>query len=370
MIGLSLCSWNAKGILSKINEFKLFVEKYSPDIILIQETKLRPIHNIRVANYTCYRNDRIAEGHAVGGGTLIMIKNSINHFNTQTPQLQYTEATIVTINPPNFNPLTIISIYIPPSSDNRLFTLDIENLIQINSSCVIFGNFNATHNAWNCSNNSIRGNQLKNFTDILDIEIAFPDSPTRFGSNSANTLDFALINNFQYPYTILSIPELSSDHNPVILNFSFNKNIHNDNSRAVTTCWSKFSEYIKNNIHISDFEKITNPNILENKINFFTEAVRSAYEHASRPITNKNHTYTPQHIQNLIRQKNKARKTFQNTLNPTHKTNYNRLQKIIKKELKKFSDQTWKIKLEAMNTQDNTLSKIFPQKKIRYPNFK
>ncbi|GFX24347.1 probable RNA-directed DNA polymerase from transposon X-element [Trichonephila clavipes] len=187
LIGLSLCSWNANGILSKINEFKLFVEKYSPDIILVQETKLRLIHNIRIANYTCYRNDRVADGHAVGGGTLIMIKNSINHFNTQTPQLHYTEATVVTINPPNFNPLTIIGIYIPPSSDNRLFTLDIENLIQINSSCVIFGDFNATHNAWNCSNNSIRGNQLKNFTDILDIEIAFPDTPTR-SARKANLL--------------------------------------------------------------------------------------------------------------------------------------------------------------------------------------
>ncbi|GFV74347.1 probable RNA-directed DNA polymerase from transposon X-element [Trichonephila clavipes] len=355
LIGLSLCSWNANGLLSKRNEFKLFVEKYSPDIILVQETKLRPMHNIRIANYTCYRNDRVADGHAAGGGTLILIKNSINHFNPQIPQLQYSEATIVTINPPNFIPLTIISIYIPPSSDNILFTLDIENLIQINSSCVIFGDYNATHNAWNCSNNSTRGNQLKNFTDTLDIEIAFPDTPTRFGHNSSNTLDLALINNFQYPYTILFIPELSSDHNPVILNFSFNSNIHKDNTRAVTTCWSKFSEYINNNIHISDFEKITNPDILENKINLFTEAVRSAFEHVSRPITNKNHAYTPQHIQNLIRQKNKARKTFQNTLNPIHKTNYNRLQKMIKKELKKFSDQTWKIKLEAMNTQDNTL---------------
>ncbi|GFY06378.1 hypothetical protein TNCV_3651651 [Trichonephila clavipes] len=171
-IGLSLCSWNANGILSKINEFKLFVEKYSPDIILVQETKLRPIHNIRIANYTCYRNDRVAEGHA-HGGTLILIKSSINHFNPPTPQPQYSEATVVTINPPNFNHLTIISIYIPPSSDNRLFKLDFENLIQINSSCVNFDDFNA----WSCSNNSTRGNHLKNFTDILDIEIAFPDTP-------------------------------------------------------------------------------------------------------------------------------------------------------------------------------------------------
>ncbi|GFY29796.1 probable RNA-directed DNA polymerase from transposon BS [Trichonephila clavipes] len=35
-----------------------------------------------------------------------------------------------------------------------------------------------------------------------------------------------------------SIPELSSDHNPVFLNFSLTSPIHQDNARAVTTCCS------------------------------------------------------------------------------------------------------------------------------------
>ncbi|GFU07761.1 probable RNA-directed DNA polymerase from transposon X-element [Trichonephila clavipes] len=58
-IGLKLCSWNANGILNKISEFKIFVEKHSPDLALIQETHLRPHHNINIPNYNCYRNDRI-----------------------------------------------------------------------------------------------------------------------------------------------------------------------------------------------------------------------------------------------------------------------------------------------------------------------
>ncbi|GFS98922.1 transposable element Tc1 transposase [Trichonephila clavipes] len=180
MIGLSLISWNANGILNKILEFKLFVEKYSPDVILIQETHLRPVHKFSVANYKCYRNDRITDGPA-SGGTLILIKKSIPHFNTPTPQLYYIEATTVTINPPNFDPLTITSIYVPHHSDKYLFTLDIDTIMQVNSHCVIFGDFNATHNTWNCSQNSTRGTHLKNYCDSTDFEIIFPATSTRFG---------------------------------------------------------------------------------------------------------------------------------------------------------------------------------------------
>ncbi|GFW91822.1 hypothetical protein TNCV_3400821 [Trichonephila clavipes] len=57
------------------------------------------------------------------------------------------------------------------------------------------------------------------------------------------------------------------------------------------------------------------------------------------------------------------------SLQPIHKTNYNRLQKKIKK----FLDETWKTKLEAMNTQDNTLwqyQKCFRKKRSDIPSLK
>ncbi|GFT16615.1 RNA-directed DNA polymerase from mobile element jockey [Trichonephila clavipes] len=111
MNGLSLCSWNANGLLSKISEFRLFVEKYDPDILLIQETRLRPTLTININNYTCYRNGRITNGPA-RGGTLIFIKSSIPHFNS--PTLHHVEATTVTLTPPNTNHISITSIYVPP----------------------------------------------------------------------------------------------------------------------------------------------------------------------------------------------------------------------------------------------------------------
>ncbi|GFV37966.1 hypothetical protein TNCV_2663791 [Trichonephila clavipes] len=56
---------------------------------------------------------------------------------------------------------------------------------------------------------------------MINLNIAFSSTPTRFGHNSANTIDIALIKIFYYPFTINSIDDLSSDHNPVFLNFNF-----------------------------------------------------------------------------------------------------------------------------------------------------
>ncbi|GFX60538.1 hypothetical protein TNCV_276141 [Trichonephila clavipes] len=54
-----------KRLTKKIAELRIFIEKHSPDIFLIQETHLRPSHNFNIANYTCHRNDRISDGPRV-----------------------------------------------------------------------------------------------------------------------------------------------------------------------------------------------------------------------------------------------------------------------------------------------------------------
>ncbi|GFV45909.1 hypothetical protein TNCV_2322671 [Trichonephila clavipes] len=103
----------------------------------------------------------------------------------------------------------------------------------------------------------------------------------------------------------------------------------------------------------------------------FTDVVSSAHTLASKPIVNNHHHYTPQHIKDLIRQKNRARKQFQRTLNPLHKTEANRLQAIVKKELIIHPQNTWNTKYTSLNTQDNSLwhtQKCFRKKRSTIPN--
>ncbi|GFT35221.1 RNA-directed DNA polymerase from mobile element jockey [Trichonephila clavipes] len=147
------------------------------------------------------QNDRptSTENYRAFGGTLILIKNSIKHYSLPTPSLQTIEATTVILTPIDHDPISIVSVYTPPRSDEYTFTIDIENLIQTSSNCVLFGDFNAPHTAWNCNTNSSRGVRLLDFANLTNLNIAYPDSPTRFGFNSANTLDIA-VRNFYYPY--------------------------------------------------------------------------------------------------------------------------------------------------------------------------
>ncbi|GFW86201.1 RNA-directed DNA polymerase from mobile element jockey [Trichonephila clavipes] len=157
-----------------------------------------------------------------------------------------------------------------------------------------------------------------NFANILNLHIAFPDSPTRFGHNSANTIDFALIKNFYYPYTIKSINDLYSDHNPVFLNFDFKLKVESSNPRAITTNWKDFRINLNNNFSLFNYypNNINNTNDLETKITEFTEAVVATHSHASQPIVNAHRNYTPNHINQLIKHKNNLRKRYQQTLNP------------------------------------------------------
>ncbi|GFX66542.1 probable RNA-directed DNA polymerase from transposon BS [Trichonephila clavipes] len=306
------------------------------------------------------------------GGTLILVKNSLKHYCLPTPPLRALEATNIILTPPKHDPISITCVYIPPSSDENLFTIDIEHFIQIASNCILFREFNATHNAWNCKNNTTRGRHLFNFANILNLNIAFPSTPTRFGHNSANTIDIALIKNFYYPFTINSIDDLSSDHNPVFLNFNFNLAEAPPNPRAVSTDWNAFKINLNKNLSLFDFHpnNINNNNDLEQKITEFTEAVIDTHSHASRPIETDRRNFTPHNINQLIKIKNYFRKRYHPTLNPIFKSHYNRAQSDLKKELKKYNDIIWQKRLEGLNTADNSLwrtQKFFKNKRPKIP---
>ncbi|GFW51629.1 RNA-directed DNA polymerase from mobile element jockey [Trichonephila clavipes] len=89
------------------------------------------------------------------------------------------------------------------------------------------------------------------------------------------------------------------------------------------------------------------------------------------PIENKKHSFAPNHIHELIYIKNKAKRLYNRTLNPIHRTSYYKAQANLKKALKKHSQQSWQTRLESLNTTDNSLwqcQKFFRNKRSSIPN--
>ncbi|GFU08258.1 probable RNA-directed DNA polymerase from transposon X-element [Trichonephila clavipes] len=331
------------------NAYK-FVELFH---LLIQETHLRPGVSIRVPNYTLYRNDRQTQ-NIPSGGTAILVKSSLKYHHIPTPTLGAAEATIVVLTPPGENPLLIASIYIPPTTSPSACIHDLEKIFALEHSSILCGDYNAHHKHWGCNDNNPSGQLIKNLIDNTDTDIVAPNTPTRFGYNSASTIDFALTRNLYWVSDIVSSPELSSDHNPIILNFQTSIQF-NFPTRNVSTNWERFR------FHLADtptFQPITahSGEEIDEQVSTLTNQILTAYDNSSKQIHPNNNYYIDNDLRTLFKTRNRARKIYQYSRNPADKkTTLNRIQNKIKRKIQAVTQKQWEDKLASLDTVDGSL---------------
>ncbi|GFU54913.1 putative RNA-directed DNA polymerase from transposon X-element [Trichonephila clavipes] len=209
----------------------------SPDIIAIQETFLRPCITFSIPNYSTYRTDRRTHR---GGGTAILVKNSIAH-NSINIHTDAVETTAIEVKGPTNN-ITICSIYKPPSATTPNFLQDLTKIFRNRTQCLVVGDFNAKHRSWNnSSHNTAPGNALFKFARNRGLVISAPSDPAIIPTQRNRVpaiIDLGLsrgLNNI----SVETRCELSSDHNPVhfVVNFNFNSS-HISNCKTITN-WNK-----------------------------------------------------------------------------------------------------------------------------------
>ncbi|GFW47642.1 uncharacterized protein TNCV_2828351 [Trichonephila clavipes] len=89
-----------------------------------------------------------------------------------------------------------------------------------------------------------------------------------------------------------------------------------------------------------------------------------------RPFYHMEQPYVQGELKELFKERNKARKTWQHTRQPQHKTELNRLQNAIKRKIYHYRQQAWEDNLSTLNAEDNSLwgiSKAFKRKPLRFP---
>lgn len=207
--------WNCQGITtnSAIAQIENFVRQNQIDIILLNETFLKPYHKFKIGGYTIYRRDRRSHG----GGVLIGIRESIDHSIMPYDKLAVTESLSISVSI-NGNPIIITSAYTPHY--NYKFREDLDTLTNRNNEYFIFGDFNAQHTSWNCPSNNSAGNVLYRYQNQSNFYVYHPPNPTRFSQNflptSPSTVDILLSNSSLSISDLETHPGiLSSDHVPV-----------------------------------------------------------------------------------------------------------------------------------------------------------
>ncbi|GFW53011.1 putative RNA-directed DNA polymerase from transposon X-element [Trichonephila clavipes] len=163
---------------------------------------------------------------------------------------------------------------------------------------IICGDFNAHHTSWGCRRNDNRGNIIRNLIDSTDTQIVAPTTPTRFGHNSASIIDFALTRNIHWLSQVESIPELSSDHNPLIISFDTNRRFAFPR-RIVTTDWAAFRELLSP-AHYT-FHPITarTGEDVDTQVADLTDAIINTHALSSKPIRGGDSYYVSEEIRQL-----------------------------------------------------------------------
>ncbi|GBM85612.1 hypothetical protein AVEN_24275-1, partial [Araneus ventricosus] len=224
--------------------------------------------------------------------------------------------------------------------------------MQLGTHCIFGGDFNAHNKAWGSTQTSIRGNRLKQFANAAGLDIIAPPSPTRYGHNSATIIDLALIKNFLYPYDITSIPEMSSDHNPIILNFYFHISTPKNN-KTFKTNWNNYQRELCNSTTIP-FPKINNTLDIDNQIEKLTNDITTAFQNNSKEIPPKT-IHINSELKNIYHNRNRARKIWQTTRNPHFKNLYNKLNRKANTLKEKVRQTEIAENLIKMNPEDSTL---------------
>ncbi|GFW01482.1 putative RNA-directed DNA polymerase from transposon X-element, partial [Trichonephila clavipes] len=230
---------NANGVQAKIHELENYVYDNSPDIIALQETFLCPSFDLNLPNYLTHRNDRLNHH---GGGTALLVKNSIAHHAIEI----FTTA------------VNITSIEIEGPSD-----------------------FNAKHRSWNRNHpGNQAGSKLLNCANACGYVISTPADFTRVPVQQNHfPIDIGVscgLNNF----AVESRYDLSRGHNPVhfVVNFNF-KNNHLLNCKTITN-WNKFQDILST--AIAGNPPINNIEEIEEAINNFNYNIQTATNQLSK----------------------------------------------------------------------------------------
>lgn len=353
---MRIIAWNVNSIRSKSKQEEVthLLSEYKPDLLLLSETKLKNCNSVKFPNYKIYRNDRLFDG---GGGTAILIKESIKHVVVNTPLLKSSEATSVKIFLGNAKSVVINSFYCP----KILLRHDLLKLMNLHTKVFMGGDFNAKNCYWHNAENNGNGNNLYRF--LIDDNVAdliHPNEYTCYRSErNPSTIDLALAKDVEVVSS--RVTEFNPDHCPVEYVLKFDENVvyetpteHFMYNRAN---WDKFKEIVVNELTLRSCRV---ENEIDSQVLLLTEAIRLGMTQSipKKSFTSKNH-FDPETMFYIRRKKILRRVYFRsNFKDPEIKAEIRRLDRAINDSIKSRDSKILMNKLKQIKPNNKMYQNI------------
>ena len=344
---LSIFQWNCNNLVSKLDLFKLFLNTFKPDIVLLNELKVDEQRDNFFLNFTNYHKISKPRNN-FGGGVAILIKQNLEFFQDLSLDHWGLELVGIKLKMDSIF-LSIFCLYNPP---NR--SLNYEFFVELAtnySHCILGGDLNAKSKTIGCLNNSNNnGNVLETVLMNLNLSLINDHSPTYHQVNRDyyEVLDLYLCSSSLLEKTtdfkVLYNWDMTSDHYPIHVRLNFNFKCSDDennldfNYDLKKSDWNKFKELLANNEVKNELytckdqvEKIKY--VLTEKI---CEAAKIAIPIKSKSIFKQ---ALPKEIIDLIKERRKAKRIKTRSVND--RKNYNKLTSYLRFKLRDFRNKSW-----------------------------
>lgn len=353
---LTILNWNANGLKKQQSIFSAFLVRHNVDIACVSETHLVHTESLKISGYAVYREDRLAP--VASGGVAILIKKKITHHSIFLPELSNLEATAIKLNLENGSSLIVASAYKPPN--RRLLKQDIDIIFSFNLPTLLFGDLNCKNQLWGCRSTNPNGNRLYQIISDTPITVIAPDEPTFYPTQNnymPDVLDIILQKSVTIPIFQQVLPELDSDHCPVVISFMLPAQFDMDPRRLITghVDWDTFGVRLD---EILAAPRLTSTEDIDLYVKHFTECLTSATKLATYKTfrkKNNNFLHPPSRILNLIKQKHSVRRQWQRQRHPWLRRRLNYLTRLVQTELNEFRYNNYKNYVKDINPNDSSL---------------
>lgn len=351
---LTVMEWNAQSVRPKVPELQEVLDRLEVDIIMLNETHLRPSDTLFLAGYTIYRNDRIGRR---GGGVAIGIKHHIPHKAVPHTDTTGIENISIMVSSNSFNGV-FTSIYQPKHDPS--FKSDIRKLTRRNAEYFIFGDFNAKNRHWNCRGSNKAGTELYQELIRGDFLIHYPTEPTHYPTHrNPSTLDILISNSNRYISQLSALNELGSDHLPVIFTVDINFETKNPNlmPEFKKADWPQFQALVNSNINLA-LELNTNDEIdscIEDLTTNILRAKLTAIPHTLKPVKC---LVLSDATLNLIKLRNRTRRHWQRRGLPILQAQLRMLNRRIKIVVAEEKEAHWSSLLKSFRNGSKSFWKL------------
>jgi ribonuclease HI len=340
--------WNCRGLRANYEEIKHLISDHCPLVIALQEIMLSDNDKISFKHFQF--NSKLStssDGRAIGGVGLL-VHNSCYQLHIPLNTSLQAVATQVTLH----KPLTICSLYLPPSA--HITVSDFENLIsQLPPPFLILGDFNAHSQLWGCRSTDARGSTFEDVFSNLDLCLLNNKQPTYLSpaTGSLSAIDLSVCSPSIFLDWEWKVEEdnCGSDHFPIVIKITQYVNSERPPRWQLHRAdWQYFESTCSREINRQSFTQIENP------MDAFTSClIEIATASIPKSSTKSKHIPKPwfdESCKEAVKKRKLALRTFKR--HPTHENliAYRQTTAQARRIIKIKKKESWETYVSKLNT--------------------